>query len=145
MKLYLLRGRGCHYDCMVVGFITTYAISACHHKVVNFHPTHSEVYSIQHHVIKFVSDLHKLVGGFLLVLWFPPPIKLTVTEILLKVALNIITLIPTVWMWLDSYLCGFISIIGFFCYVQCKVLCIYIYPFLTCNHQFIISRSITGT
>jgi hypothetical protein len=38
------------------------------------------------------------VGGFLRVLWFPPPIKLTatiyknVTEILLKVALNTITL-----------------------------------------------------
>ena len=114
MKLYLLCGRGCHYDCMVIGFITTYAISAYHHKVVSFHPTHSEVYLIQHHVIKFVSDLQQLVGGFLLVLWCPPPIKLTVTEILLKVALNIITLIPTVWMWLDSYLCGFISIIFYF-------------------------------
>jgi hypothetical protein len=36
-----------------------------------------EVYSIQHHdVIKFVSDLRQ-VGGFLWVLRFPPPIKLT--------------------------------------------------------------------
>ena len=31
---------------------------------------------IQHHVIKFVSDLRQ-VGGFLRVLQFPPPIKLT--------------------------------------------------------------------
>jgi len=28
-----------------------------------------------HYVIKFVSDLQQ-VGGFLQVLWFPPPIKL---------------------------------------------------------------------
>ena len=51
------------------------------------------VYLIQHYVIKFVSDLRQ-VGGFLRVLRFPPPIKLTttiyITEILLKVALNTI-------------------------------------------------------
>jgi len=34
------------------------------------------VYSIQLYVIQFVSYLHQ-VGCFLLVLWFPPPIKLT--------------------------------------------------------------------
>ena len=47
---------------------------------------HGEVYSIQHYVIKFVSDLRQ-VGSFLLVFRFPPPIKLTiytVTLILLK-------------------------------------------------------------
>jgi hypothetical protein len=38
-------------------------------------------------VIKFVIDLQQ-VGGFLRVLRFPPPIKLT--EVLLKVALNTI-------------------------------------------------------
>jgi hypothetical protein len=37
-----------------------------------------EVYSIQHYVIKFVIDLRQ-VGGFLRVLWFHPPIKLTAT------------------------------------------------------------------
>jgi hypothetical protein len=36
----------------------------------------SDVYSIQHYVIKFVSDLRQ-VGGFLRVLRFHPPIKLT--------------------------------------------------------------------
>jgi hypothetical protein len=34
--------------------------------------------AMQHYVIKFVSDLRQ-VGGFLLVLRFPPPIKLTAT------------------------------------------------------------------
>ena len=39
---------------------------------------HVEVYSIQHYVIKFVSDLRQ-VDGFLRLLRFPPPKKLTVT------------------------------------------------------------------
>ena len=39
---------------------------------------HGELYSIQHYVIKLVSDLWQ-VGGFLQVLQFPPPIKLTDT------------------------------------------------------------------
>jgi len=34
------------------------------------------MYSIQHYVKRFVSDLWK-VGGFLWILRFPPPIKLT--------------------------------------------------------------------
>jgi len=37
-----------------------------------------KVYAIQHYVIKFVSDLPQ-VSGFLWVLQFPPPIKLTTT------------------------------------------------------------------
>ena len=45
--------------------------------VVSSNPIHGEVYSIQHYVIKFVSDLRQ-VGGFLLALQFPP-IKLTAT------------------------------------------------------------------
>jgi hypothetical protein len=36
---------------------------------------HIEVYSIQHYVTKFVSDLRQ-VGGFLRVLMFPPPINI---------------------------------------------------------------------
>jgi hypothetical protein len=46
-------------------------------KVVSSNPAHGEVYSIQHYVIKFVSDLRQ-VGGFWLIR-FPPPIKLTAT------------------------------------------------------------------
>ena len=41
--------------------------------VVSLNPT----LVIPHYVIKFVSDLRQ-VGGFLHVLLFPPPIKLTV-------------------------------------------------------------------
>ena len=55
-------------------------------KVVSSNPVHGEVYSIQHYVIKFVSELRQ-AGGFLRVLRFPPPKK---TKILLKVALNTI-------------------------------------------------------
>jgi len=45
-------------------------------KVVRSNPAHGEVYSMQHYVIKFVSDLQQ-VSGILLVLLFHPPIKLT--------------------------------------------------------------------
>ena len=62
----------------VVGFISTYPISGNHHKRSEFEPHSGEVYSIQHYVIKFVSDLRQ-VGGFLWVLLLPPPIKLTAT------------------------------------------------------------------
>jgi len=41
--------------------------------VVILNPPHGEVYSMQHYVIKLVSDLQQ-VGGFLHVLRFPPPI-----------------------------------------------------------------------
>jgi hypothetical protein len=47
-------------------------------KVVSSNLDQSEVYLIQHYVIKFVSDLRQ-VGGFLRVLRFPPPMKLTAT------------------------------------------------------------------
>jgi hypothetical protein len=63
---------------MVVGFtlpmqlvpITTNSVSAI--------PAHDAVYSIQRYVIKFASGLRQ-VSGFLRVLRFPPPIKLTAT------------------------------------------------------------------
>ena len=41
-------------------------------KVVSSNPVHNEVYSIQHYVIKFVSDLREF-DGFHRVLRFPPP------------------------------------------------------------------------
>ena len=47
-------------------------------KVVSSNLAHGEVYLIQHDVINFVSDLRR-VGGFLWVLRFSPPIKLTAT------------------------------------------------------------------
>ena len=45
---------------------------------VSSNPVHGLLYSIQHYVIKFVSDLRQ-VGGLLR---FPPPIKLTATTYL---------------------------------------------------------------
>jgi hypothetical protein len=68
--------RGC--DPMAIIFTTTYAISTYVHQSCEFEFHSSEVYSIQHYVIKFVSDLRQ-VGRFRRVLWFPPPIKLTAT------------------------------------------------------------------
>ena len=43
--------------------------------VLSLNPAHGEVYSIQHYVINFVRELLQ-VGGFLMVLQFPPQIKL---------------------------------------------------------------------
>jgi len=58
-----LRGR----DRMIVGFTTTCAIGAYHHLHCELEPSSDKVYSIQHYVIKFVSDLRQ-VGGFLRIL-----------------------------------------------------------------------------
>jgi hypothetical protein len=79
---------------MVVGFTTTYAISAYNHKRCEFESRSGKMYSIQHYVIKFVRDLQT---GW----WFSlgPLVSSTnktdrhdITEILLTVALNTITL-----------------------------------------------------
>jgi hypothetical protein len=61
---------------MVVGFTTAYVLSAYHHWCCEFESLSRR--GVQHYVIKFVSDLRQ-VGGFLRVLRFPPPIKLTAT------------------------------------------------------------------
>ena len=86
----------CHHvrDCMVVWFITTYAISAYHHWCCEFEPCSGGMFSIQHYVIKvclwLVADR-----------WISPGTLVSstnktdchnITEILLKVALNTITL-----------------------------------------------------
>jgi len=55
---------------------TAYAVSAYHHCCFEFESRSGR--EVQHYVIKFVSDF-RLVGGFLRVLRFPPPIKLTAT------------------------------------------------------------------
>jgi hypothetical protein len=68
------RGR----DLIVFGFTTIYAISAYHHYRCEFKSSSNEVFSIQHYVIKFVIGWRQ-VGGFLRVLRFHPPIKLTAT------------------------------------------------------------------
>ena len=69
-------------------------------KVMSSNPVDGEVYSIQHYVIRFDSDLWQ-VGDFFRVLRFPPPINLT-AKIELKysrVAINTINQ-PTTW-WLS--------------------------------------------
>ena len=65
-------------DRMVVGFITTYAINAYYYERFEYESRSSEVYSIQRYVITFLSDL-RLVDGFLRVLRFSQPTKLTST------------------------------------------------------------------
>jgi len=61
---------------MLVEFTTTCAISAYHHLYCEFESRSGR--GAHHYVITFVSDLRQ-VGGFLRVLRFPSPIKLTVT------------------------------------------------------------------
>ena len=72
---------------MVVGFAITCAIGAYHHQSCEFEPSSGEVYSIQHYVIQFVSDLRQF--GALV-----SPTNKTdrhdIAEILLKVALSAI-------------------------------------------------------
>jgi hypothetical protein len=57
--------------------------------VVSSNPVHGEEYSIQHYVIKFVSNLRQ-VGGFLRVSYNNKTNSDDITEKLLKVALNTI-------------------------------------------------------
>ena len=87
--------RGCHgrgRDRIVVGFTSTFVISASvpiTTNVVSSNSVHGKVF-----LIKFVSDLRQ-ISSFLVVLRFPPSIKTehhNITEILMKLALNTITL-----------------------------------------------------
>ena len=61
--------------------------------IMSFNPVRGDVYLIQHYEIKFVSDLRQ-VGGFLQVSSTCKTDRHDITEILLKVALNTITLTP---------------------------------------------------
>ena len=61
---YIFRGRRGHVI-LIVGFITTYAISAYHHKHYEFESRSGEVYSIQHYVLKFISALRQVFS------WYP--------------------------------------------------------------------------
>ena len=65
-------------DRMIVGLQIPVQSVPITTKVVSPNPVHGEVYSIQNYVIRFVSDFRQ-VGGFLRVLEFLPPIKLTAT------------------------------------------------------------------
>ena len=63
---------------MVAVFTTIYKISAYHHKHLEFESRSGEVYSLEHCVIKYDSDLWQ-VGGFLRLLRFPPQIQQSAT------------------------------------------------------------------
>ena len=62
-------------------------------KVVNYNPVHDEVHSIQHQVIKFVSDVPQ-VGGFHWILRCHPSTN-NIAKILLKVTINTIIITLT--------------------------------------------------
>ena len=66
------------YGSWIYNYLTSLPITT---KVVSFNPTHVEVYTIQHYVIKFVCGLCQDCG-FLWLQLFPPPIKLTATHTL---------------------------------------------------------------
>ena len=51
-----MSGGDCGRDRIAVGFTTMCAISIAT-KVVSLNPVHGEVHTIQHYLIKFVSDL----------------------------------------------------------------------------------------
>jgi hypothetical protein len=72
----ICEGVRCGRDHIVVGFTTTSAISALSQLNLWVRISWLTMYSIQHYVIKIVSNLRQ-VSGFLQVLWFSPPIKLT--------------------------------------------------------------------
>jgi hypothetical protein len=61
--------------------------------IVSSNPVHGKVYSVQHYVIKFVSDLRQ-VGGFQDTPFFSTnkTDRHNITELLLKVSLNTVTL-----------------------------------------------------
>jgi hypothetical protein len=73
-KWYFVRVRR-GLDRLVVRFTTTCVIIAYHHWSCEFEPSSWRGVLDKHYVIKFVSDLRQ-IGGFLRVIWFPPPIKL---------------------------------------------------------------------
>jgi hypothetical protein len=67
-----------HHHSITFSTITPLPSTPSLHYLQNQNPVKGKVYSIQHYVIKFVSDLQK-VGGFLRILLFPTPIKLIAT------------------------------------------------------------------
>jgi hypothetical protein len=70
---YIDLGDCCGRDHMVVGLDLPVQSVPITTQVVSLNPVHGEVYSMQHYVIKFISDLRQ-VGDFLWVLWFPPDV-----------------------------------------------------------------------
>ena len=129
-------------DCMVVRFITTYAIIAYHHWCYEFEFHSGEVYPIQHYVIKFVSNLWQ-VGGFLRVLRFLPPIKpikqtnkqtnkhvLTIWDAL-RVAYKMIELFTSREHLGSLLVFGGVSVAHLFTFLCCAVSCVSSFPIVS--------------
>ena len=74
LQIHKTCGGHCGGDRMVVGFTKVLLVQSVPIiiKVVSLYPVPDEVYSIQHYVIMFVSELREVGGGFLWVLRFPP-------------------------------------------------------------------------
>ena len=76
-------------------------------KIVSSNPAHAEVYSIQHYVIKFVSDLRQVSVFFE---YSNETDRHNITELLLKVTLNTIQNQPTKFTakkqynWYDKFM-----------------------------------------
>jgi hypothetical protein len=73
--------------------INTKGLAPITTKVVSSKPANGEVYSIQHYVIKFVSDLRQVGGVFFAGTSVPSSSKIDrhdITEILLKMALTLL-------------------------------------------------------
>ena len=87
---------------MVVGCTTIYAISTNEHYGCEYESHSSEVYSIRHYVMKFVSDLQQ-IGGFsgysTLVSSTNKTDRHDMADIFLKVALNTPTLIQNTYSY----------------------------------------------
>ena len=95
--------RGRHgRDRMVVGFTTTYAISAYNHWCCWFESRPGR--GVQHYVIKFVSDLRQVGGGCPSVSSINKTDHHDILEILLKVVLNTIKQ-TNIWLYLTVYEC----------------------------------------
>ena len=89
--------RGRDRDRMVVGFTTTFVISAYYQWSCKLESCSDEVYLMQHNVIKFDRDLQQVRGFLRTVTKVSSTNKtdrLHITEILLKMSLNTITLTP---------------------------------------------------
>ena len=82
---------------MVVGFTTTMQSVPITTNIVSSNPADGELYSIQHNMIKFVSDLREVTQWFssdTLVFSSNKSDRHDIAEILMKVTLNTINLTP---------------------------------------------------
>ena len=128
-------------------FTTTYAISAYHHWCCEFKSRSGQ--SVQHYVIKFVSDIWRQVSDFLwaLVSSTNKADRHDITEILLIVALNTIKLTSQiklhVYMQKPQHQATIynVSVISLEKSFQCFI-CTYMYMYLHIVFTFVLQQYI---